>query len=65
VEDSVEMCHVIWSEPDRRGRYLMVGHYRADRIGTHLAERHAQEFNEQKRTPWEFEAYVNGMTRGE
>jgi len=55
-EDGV-MWRVRWSQPDDHGRYLWVGHYPTENVGQHMAERHAERFNEQCRCPWEWDCY--------
>jgi len=59
LEDSGEMCHVRWSEPDAEGRYLWVAHYPGTPIGIHFAETQAERFNKMNKCPWEFREYRN------
>lgn len=61
---SSEMWRVRWSIPDAGGRFLWVRHYDSTAWGKHAAERNAEAFNTEKRSPWEFESYRPRPTAG-
>ena len=53
---------VRWSEPDKGGKYLWVGHYHCGEIHSlswcrHTAERDAEDKNKAGKSPWEYREY--------